>query len=181
MSPVADVARLEALATEAVFGPLISVHVTETITAPLFPFALPLKATEFVGKLMVCEVPASTVGGMLAAFTVTVTVEVEDKPLLSVAISWNVYTPCTRSITAVDKLPGELTIAIFGPLASVQETDEIVAPPLPLAVPVSVTEFNGRVMVWLGPALTVGGIFAGFTVTVTVEVLDNPLLSLALS
>ena len=79
------------------------------------------------------------------------------------------------------RLDGVLITATAGPLSWVQETDETVAPPFPVAVPVSVTELDGRVMVCVEPAFTVGGIFAGFTVMVTVALLDKPLLSVAAS
>jgi hypothetical protein len=74
-------------------------------------------------------------------------------------------------------------VAITGPLVSVHAVLLIVAPPFPVAEPVSVTELTGSWIVRSLPALTVGGTFTGgataCTVIVTAAVLLNPLLSVA--
>ena len=71
-------------------------------------------------------------------------------------------------------------VAVLGPLLWFQTVDEMVAPPFPVAVPVSIVESAGKVMVWVEPAFTVGGIFAGFTIIVTDAELESPLLSVAI-
>ena len=51
---------------------------------------------------------------------------------------------------------------------------------MPVPVPVRFTELVGKVMVWLLPALAVGGrLIAGFTVTTTLALPLNPRLSVA--
>jgi len=110
---------------------------------------------------------------------VIVTVAVLDKPLLSVADNWNVYTPCINPVTLVLRFEADPIAAVLGPLICDQFVETIVTPLLPVAVPDNVTVLTGRIIVWLLPAFTVGAILAGFTVIVTVAVLDNPLLSVA--
>ena len=74
-------------------------------------------------------------------------------------------------------------VAVTGPLVSVHAVLLIVAPPLPVAVPVRVAELTGSWIVRSLPALTVGGTLTGggaaCTVIVTAAVLLNPLLSVA--
>src|SRR5258708_3597554 len=133
---------------------------------------------------MVTSVPALTVGGTFVeepAFTVTVTVALPVILLLSVAASWKTYVPCTRPETTVLRLEGELIIAVLGPLTWVQPPDTIVQPLPAVAVPDKVSELVGSVIVWALPALTVGATAAAFTVTVTVELAVDPLLSLAVN
>ena len=50
----------------------------------------------------------------------------------------------------------------------------MVAPLVPAAVPARATELVGSAMVWVLPALTVGGVLAGLTVMVTLEVSASP-------
>jgi hypothetical protein len=73
--------------------------------------------------------------------------------------------------------------AVEGPLTCVHAVLEIVAPPLPDAVPVKLTVEVGNVIVCAEPALTVGATSttAAFTVIVTVEVEVCELLSVAAS
>jgi hypothetical protein len=166
----------------AVTGPLTSVHTVLTIVAPPLPVAVPVSVTELTGSWIVCPLPALTVGGILAAVTVMVTVAVELSPWLSVAFSWNTYVPAVVSPdTLVVKLGAAAIEAVTGPLTSVHAVVLIVAPPLPVAVPVSVTELTGNWIVCALPALTVGGILAACTVIVTVAVALSPLLSVAFS
>ena len=70
-----------------------------------------------------------------------------------------------------------------GPLAWLQPEEAIVAPFVPVAVPVSSTLLVGNVMVWLLPALTMGPALATggveVTVTVTFDEELRPLLSTA--
>src|SRR4029077_5025532 len=162
----------------AVFGPLVCDHVVDVIVAPPLPVAIPVNVTVLTGNVIVCAVPALTVGGTFGGFTVMVTVAVLDKPLLSVADNWNVYTPTANPVTVVDKFVGEVIVAA-PPLNLTQLVETIVAPPFPIAVPVNVTELTGNVIVCAVPAFTVGGTFGGFTVIVTVAVLVRPLLSVA--
>ena len=70
--------------------------------------------------------------------TVMVTVELEDSPLLSVAVNLYVYTPTTRPVTVVVNAAGE-EITVVAPAVWLQVVDLIVAPLLPVAVPVKVT------------------------------------------
>jgi len=91
--------------------------------------------------------PAFTVGATLAAFTVIVTVAVFDKPLLSVADNWNVYTPAINPVTLVLRFEADPIIAVLGPLVSVHIVETIVAPLLPVAVPVNVAVLTGNVIV----------------------------------
>ena len=50
----------------------------------------PFNVAEFMGKVMLCDEPASAVGAIAAAaFTVIVTVDVLVKPLLSVTVNVN--------------------------------------------------------------------------------------------
>jgi len=177
--PVTFVLRFKTDIIFAVFGPLICVQLVEIIVAPPLPVAVPVNITVLTGSVILCAVPALTVGGMFGGFTVIVTVAVLDKPLLSVADNWNVYTPATKPITVVDNADDDVIAAVFGPLVCVHAVDTIVAPPFPVAVPVNVIVLTGNVIVCVVPALTVGGTFGGFTVIVTVAVLDKPLLSVA--
>jgi len=179
IKPLTVVDNADADPIVAVFGPLISDHTVDTIVAPLLPVAVPVNVTELTGSVMICAKPALTLGGIFARFTVIVTVAVPDKPSLSVADNWNVYTPAINPVTVVDKFDADAIAAVFGPLVCVHEVDIIVAPPFPVAVPVNVTVLTGNVIVCAVPALTVGGIVAGLTVIVTVAVFDNPLLSVA--
>ena len=86
-------------------------------------------------------------------------------------------------VTPVDKFDAAAKFAVTGPLTSVQAVLLIVAPPLPAAVPPSVTALVGSWIVCALPALTVGGTLAGgaaaSTVIVTVAVALNALLSVA--
>jgi len=179
INPVTLVLRFEADTIAAVFGPLVSVQFVETIVAPLLPVAVPVNVTVLTGNVIVCAMPAFTVGATLAAFTVIVTVAVLDNPLLSVADNWNIYTPCINPLTLVLRFEADPMVAVLGPLISDHAVDTIVAPLLPVAVPVNVTVLTGNVIVCAVPAFTVGGTLAGFTVIVTVDVFDNPLLSVA--
>jgi hypothetical protein len=61
----------------------------EAIVAPPFPVAVPVSVAVLTGNVIVCALPASTVGGATAAFTVTLTVAVDVKPLLSFTVNWN--------------------------------------------------------------------------------------------
>ena len=95
--------------------------------------------------------------------------------MLSVALSRNTYTPCARLDAEALRLEAEPIVAAVGPPICDHCVDEIVAPPLPVALPVSVTEFVGSVIVCALPAPTVGGVKVGggpaeLTVTVTEEV-----------
>ena len=76
----------------AVDGPLASVHAYELMVAPLVPVPVPDKVTLLVGNVMVCAPLVVTEGGVLtaAAFTVTLTVALALKPLLSLAVKLNV-------------------------------------------------------------------------------------------
>jgi len=181
INPVTAVDRADADVIAAVFGPLVCDHVVDVIVAPPLPTAVPVNVIVLTGNVIVCAVPALTVGGTLGGFTVIVTVAVFDKPSLSVADNWNVYTPAINPVTVVDKLDADVIVAVFGPLVCDHVVDTIVAPLLPVAVPVNVTVLTGNVIVWAVPALTVGGIVAALTVTVTVAVLESPLLSVAVN
>jgi len=55
-------------------GPLSLVQVVVTIFAPLVPAAVPERVAELVGMVTVWAVPALTVGAVLTAPPVTVTV-----------------------------------------------------------------------------------------------------------
>jgi hypothetical protein len=88
-------------------------------------------------------------------------------------------------VIAVDTAHSLLNFTKPGPLISIQLKLDSTSPPLAVAVPVSVTELAGKVIVWLEPALTVGGVgvtgvpAAGSTVTVIDAFADLPLLSVA--
>jgi hypothetical protein len=70
-------------------------------------------------------------------------------------------------------------VDVAGPLTCVQAVDVMLAPLVPTAVPASVTELAGNVMICADPALTTGGVFAGLTVMVTVAFEVRPWLSVA--
>ena len=82
-------------------------------------------------------------------------------------------------MTVVDRPDADVMAAVLGPLVWIQTVVEIVAPLVPAAIPVSVAELVGSVMVWLLPALTIGGVLPAFTVTVSVAAFARPLLSVA--
>jgi hypothetical protein len=69
----------------------------------------------------------------------------------------------------VDNAGIEAITGVAGPLTKLQLVEAIVAPPLPVAVPVSVAILTGSVMEGPVPALTLGGCSAS-TVMVTVDV-----------
>ena len=92
-SPLTAVLVLEALPIIAVFGPLVSDQFVDEILAPPLPEAVPDRLTELVGNVMACDVPALTVGGTNAGFTVMVTDAELVCPLLSVEDRRKVYTP----------------------------------------------------------------------------------------
>jgi hypothetical protein len=122
------------------------------IVAPPFPVADPFNVTELTGNWIVKSLPAVTVGGTFtggaAACTVTVTVAVLLKPLLSVAFNAKTYVPAVvNPVTPVDKLVAAAIPAVVGPLTSVHTVLLIVAPPFPVAVPLNVTELTGSWMV----------------------------------
>ena len=76
-------------------GPEILVHWYETIL-PSASVPVPVKATEFVGRVIVTLLPAFAIGAWLgggsgAAFTVTLTVSFEVNPPLSVTTNSNSY------------------------------------------------------------------------------------------
>src|SRR5579859_4181125 len=131
------------------------------MVAPLLPVAVPASVTELVGRVTVCALPALTVGGWLGgggALTVIVTAALALNPLLSVAVNVNTYAPGAVSpVTVVVRFAAVVMTPVTGPLVWVQAVELMVAPPLPVAVPVRVTVLVGRVIVWPLPALTVGG------------------------
>src|SRR4029077_8430045 len=109
---------------------------------------VPSRFTVSAGNVIVCAKPAFAIGARLAvAFTVTVTVDVFERPLLSVADNWNVYTPNINPVTFVLRLAADTIFAVFGPLICVQAVETIVAPLLPAAVPVNVTVLTGMIIV----------------------------------
>jgi hypothetical protein len=79
----------------------------------------------------------------------------------------------------VVRLGAAAIVAVTGPLTSVHAVLLIVAPPLPVAVPLNVTELTGNWIAWALPAFAVGATFAAVTVIVTVDVALSPLLSVA--
>ena len=61
----------------------------------------------------------------------------------------------------VEVEPGEVMVAVDGPLACVHVYELMVAPLVPAAVPDTVTELAGSVMIWPALTETVGGVLAG--------------------
>jgi hypothetical protein len=74
----------------AVTGPESCFQLTIVIVAPLFPVAVPVNVVELAGNVIACPFPALTVGGTMAAgLTTTVTVELDESPLFSLAVNSN--------------------------------------------------------------------------------------------
>src|SRR5262245_17947577 len=102
-------------------------------------------------------------------------------PLLSVTTNLNKYTPFIRLVTGVEAAFGLAMPNNGGPL-TFDQTNEVIFPSASEdAVPLSVTEFVGSVIVWSPPAFAIGGTFGGggaaFTVIMTVSSSVAPLLS----
>ena len=72
--------------------------------------AVPFNVVLLAGSVREILLPALDTGlwlaGNGAAFTVTVTMEDAVAPALSVTCNVNIYTPCTRLVSAVDAAPG---------------------------------------------------------------------------
>src|SRR5579872_6517380 len=82
-------------------------------------------------------------------------------------------------MTDVLRLPAETIVGVFGPLTRDHSVEVMVAPPLPVALPVRVVDVVGRVIVCVFPALTVGD--TGLPEQFVEKVNGLPLLSVALA
>jgi len=99
--------------------PLICVHAYEAIV-PSGSVPPPFNITVVVGRLIVCELPASAVGGIFAGFTVIVTSEVPLAPWLSVTVKRNTLAPgVVNPVMVVDADEGLLMVAAV-PLICIQ-------------------------------------------------------------
>src|SRR5215208_4862964 len=91
----------------------------------------------------------------------------------SLAVRRSTYVPGVENIAFVEREFGSLKVTKPGPLNWPQNVVTI-APagkPSSLAVPVRLAVF-GSVIVWFGPAFTIGAAFAGNAVTVTSALTD---------
>src|SRR6185369_11057119 len=87
---------------------------------------------------------------------------------VSLADNRSTYVPGVEKIARVTGLLISLNVTRPGPLTWLQNVDTVapVGKPSSATVPFRLAVF-GNVIVWFGPALTIGAAFAGSTVTVT--------------
>src|SRR5262245_50679497 len=156
---VAVVLTAFALAKLTVPGPLPLVQVTVTAPGGL---GLPSSLTEPesaapAGSVMVWLGPASTTGAVLVGSTVICTESVaESAP--SLAVSRRRYVPAIENEAVVVSALAVPKLTVPGPLPLLQATVNIpggLGSPSSLTVPESAAD-AGSVMVWLGPASTIG-------------------------
>src|SRR2546429_3132795 len=119
-----------------------------SLTAPL--------SVALFGKVRVKSGPAFTTGGWLAAFTTIVT----SAALLScpsLAVNRRTYVPACEKFAVVALALELAKVTVPGPFSLLHCTVRVPdGKPSSLAAPLSVAA-SGRVIVWLGPAVTTGG------------------------